>query len=158
MNFDSHSEEYRDVQLQDLESLAILGHGGFGKVELVQLSYDTTRSFALKTMHNEHITKTGQEQHIKSEIQIMSDANCNFIVKLYKTFYHNDYIYMLMEVCLGGELWKLLQDRIYFQDSTVKFYIACVIEAFDYLHSRNIIYRDLKPENLVLDCQGYVNV
>ena len=63
-----------------------------------------------------------------------------------------------MEACLGGEVWSLLRDRAFFDDSTACFFTACVVEALEYLHRRTIIYRDLKPENLMLDNLGFVKV
>jgi len=79
-------------------------------------------------------------------------------LRLYQTYKDNRYVYMLMEACLGGEVWTLLRDRRCFDDNAACFVIACVVEALDYLHGADVVYRDLKPENLLLDQQGFVKL
>ena len=88
----------------------------------------------------------------------MASCESEFIVKLYRTYQDSKYLYMLMEPCLGGELWTLLRRSKRFSDGAAAFYVGCVILAFDYLHEKGVIYRDLKPENLLLDSAGYVKL
>ncbi|XP_006004993.1 cGMP-dependent protein kinase 2 [Latimeria chalumnae] len=140
-----------------LNIIATLGMGGFGRVELVKLK-DEDVAFALKCIKKKHIVDTRQQEHIYSEKNILQQIDSQFIVRLYRTFRDAKYVYILLEVCLGGELWSILRDMYFFEDSTARFCVGCVLEAFDYLHSRGIIYRDLKPENLLLDADGYVKM
>jgi len=144
-----------ELQLQDLRWVATLGVGGFGRVELVTYG---GRSFALKKIKKSEVEDAKQQQHILHEKAIMSTCSSPFIVQLYNTFQDTRFLYMLMEPCLGGELWTLLRNNKRFDDRTASFYVACVILALEYLHSLGIIYRDLKPENLLLDSSGYVKL
>lgn len=67
-----------------------------------------------------------------------------FVVRLWRTFKDGSRLYMFMEACLGGELWTLLRDRGHFDEASTRFYTGCVCAAFEFLHARNIVYRDLK--------------
>ena len=149
--------DFSDIRLSEFKVLGILGVGGFGRVELVRNTRDL-RTYALKTLKKEHIVKTKQQDHVINERNIMFEARSRFIVRLYKTYKDKKYLYLLLEVCLGGELWSLLREKNSFEEYDVKFYSGCVIEAFSYLHSRGIAYRDLKPENLILSATGYCKI
>lgn len=150
------SSEYDHIQLHDLTYIGTLGIGGFGRVELVR--YQKQKTFALKYLKKIEMVRQQQQEHAYSEKDIMLSCNSPFIVRLYKTYRDKKYLYFLMEACLGGDVWTILQKNKHFDERTARFMAGCVVEAFEYLHSRNMIYRDLKPENLMLDEQGYIKL
>ncbi|KAK2587909.1 hypothetical protein KPH14_004002 [Odynerus spinipes] len=152
------TNEYSNLTLFDLETRGTLGVGGFGRVELVTLKSDPDKSFALKKLKKKVMVDQQQQEHVLNEKHIMQACDSPFICKLYQTYKDSKYVYFLMEVCLGGDVWTTLQKRRFFDDATAQFMVGCVVEALDHLHSLNIVYRDLKPENLMLDARGYLKL
>ncbi|KAL8184924.1 UNVERIFIED_CONTAM: hypothetical protein K2H54_032518, partial [Gekko kuhli] len=158
------------LQLQDLLPVfyedgdqkgrpVILGTGGFGTVELVHYTNEgQDHFFALKRLRKDHIVQKRQQEHVLMEKKVLQESHSPFIVRLYGTFRDNRHVYLLLEFCQGGELWAKLREARYFSEPVAVFCSACVVEALDYLHNQGIVYRDLKPENLMLDAKGYVKL
>lgn len=155
---DETQENQRDVyKWEDLEVLGTLGQGSFGHVVLVKHkpSGDT---FARKGVSKQQIVDTHQQGHIMSEKKVMSTLQHPFIIRLFATYKDDDQLYFLLEPVLGGELFTVLRKCSLFKEPAARFYAGSVILAFEYLHSKNTVYRDLKPENLLLDSHGYIKV
>ena len=145
------------IAFDDLKIIGMLGRGSFGSVELVVHS-GSNQTYALKTVSKSNIVKTGQQEHIISEKNVMIQLDSRFIVKLFETYNSEKYLYFLLEVVLGGELFTVLRSRTVFDEATARFYTSSVVLAFDCMHQQSILYRDLKPENLLLDSKGYLKV
>jgi len=149
-------------ELKDLEIKKTLGIGAFGRIRLVKLKSHTSnekvQTFALKCLSKKSIVENGLQDHVLNEKNIMGELNHPFILKYYCSMQDDKYIYFLLEVLLGGELFKSLRAETQFPERWSRFYAASVLLAFCQIHARKIAYRDLKPENLVMDSKGYLKV
>ena len=133
-----------------------VGTGTFGRVLLVRLrgssAHTTSNCFALKVLRKTEIVRLRQVEHVNAERYILSRVRHPFIVDLYATFQDSLNVYMLMSYVPGGELFTHLRRAKRFTADVTRFYLATIILALKYLHSFNIIYRDLKPESECFEC------
>ena len=144
--------------------LKVLGIGAFGRVRLVRLIHPVSGIknddgfFALKCISKQSLKESGLESHILNEKAIISDLEHPFINRYYCDMEDEKHLYFLLEALTGGELCKRLREEKKFPEPWGRFYSASVLFAFCHMHAKKIAYRDLKPENLVMDSIGYVKI
>lgn len=144
-------------QLEDFELIKVLGKGSYGKVMMVTHKRDGG-IFAMKMLRKENIVKRNQVQHTQTERRVLESVSHPFLVSLHYAFQTQKKLYMVLEFCPGGELFFHLSRAGRFSEARARFYTAETTLAIGYLHSLHIIYRDLKPENLLLDADGHCKV
>ena len=133
--------------------LAQLGKGSFGEVYLVQ-KINTQEKFAMKVLRKERIMGQNLLKYAIAERNVLSLSNHPFIVKLNFAFQTSSKLFLILEYCPNGDLAKHLLFEKRFTEERAKFYICEVLLALENLHQRDIIFRDLKPDNVVLDEDG----
>ncbi|CAD7963299.1 unnamed protein product [Amoebophrya sp. A25] len=155
--------EYR-IQLQNTflskDSLKVdrcVGRGTFGTVKLVHNEKTQVR-YALKCVRKMVVQEKKQETSIRMEREILAENDHPFIVHLVKTFRDSKFLYFLTELVTGGELYDAIRELDLLSRTQAQFYLGSICLAVDYLHEKNIAYRDLKPENVLLDSQGYIKL
>jgi len=145
------------VCLEDFTLLRDIGRGAFGTVLLVRKKSDN-EVYAMKILKKKELIQKGQIEHTKTEKMILEHVNHPFIVNLIYCFTTPEKIFFVMKYMRGGELFTHLRREKRFNEERVKFYAAQVILALGHLHSKDIIYRDMKPENILMDEKGYISL
>ena len=147
--------------LDDLEKRKVLGDGLFGTVWLVTNKNDQeARGYALKIQSKVSI-RAETEKAIWSEIEMMKKLKHAFMVNLIASFEDSTSIYMLLTLAPGGELFDVIHQEDEEGNWTsgigenAKFYAAVIADAIAFMHRQKIVYRDLKPENVLIDSEGY---
>jgi serum/glucocorticoid-regulated kinase 2 len=112
----------------------------------------------MKILKKAHLVKRRQIERTRTERKVLSVVNHPFIMKLHYAFQTPDKLYLILDYCPGGELFFHLSRFRRFPERVARFYAAELLLAIGHLHKRGIIYRDLKPENVLLDAEGHVKL
>jgi len=141
------------VGFDDFIILRYLGRGTFGKVMLVKKK-DTNRLYATKIMRKDTLYREGMMDFPFIERHLLKKFNHPNVVHLKYCFQTETHLYMVMDYISGGELYDLLETRVTLNEDESRFFAAQIVLAIGFLHEHDVIYRDLKPENCLLDMRG----
>ena len=159
--------------LAQLEHVADLGSGRYGAVMLMRMRMRMQGGGeegeggdeggegtpgALKLMKRQTVVRGKQCAHVLSEKQLLCEVRHPFVTRLLGTFKDATMLGMLLEFVPGGELFTRLADHPGLPEEEATFVLGCVTLVLEHLHARHFVYRDIKPENLMLDARGYVKL
>ena len=145
---------FRSYGVEHFLPLKKLGSGSFGDVFLVR-DRNSAKLYAMKTLAKSKILGQNLVRYAKTERDVLSYMRHPFIVNLHYAFQTKTKLFLILEFCPGGDLGKLIMHERRFSEERARLYMAEVLLALADLHKRDIIYRDLKPDNVVLDDDGH---
>ena len=134
--------------------ITLLGKGSFGNVYLVELR-STKQRFALKVLSKKEMEKNNLVKYALTERRVLSATEHPFVVKLHYAFQTREKLCLVLDFCPGGDMGRLLHAERRLSEDHARCYGAEILLALEDLHSRNIIFRDLKPDNVVIDAEGH---
>uniref|UniRef100_A0A8C1WXK4 protein kinase C n=1 Tax=Cyprinus carpio TaxID=7962 RepID=A0A8C1WXK4_CYPCA len=153
------TEEQFHFSLKDFKCVAVLGRGHFGKVLLAEYSI-TGEMFAIKALKKGDIVARDEVESLMCEKRIFETVNSvrhPFLVNLFACFQTKEHVCFVMEYAAGGDLMMHIHADV-FSEPRATFYAACVVLGLQFLHEHEIVYRDLKLDNLLLDTEGFVKI
>ncbi|CAJ1062206.1 serine/threonine-protein kinase Sgk2b [Xyrichtys novacula] len=148
--------ETSQLKPSDFDYLKVIGKGSFGKVLLAK-HRKHGGYYAVKVLQKQMIIKRKEQGHVMVERSVLlKGLQHPFLVGLHFSFQTSNTLYFVLDYVNGGELFYHLQREGSFPEPRAAFYAAEMLMALGFLHSLDIVYRDMKPENILLDCEGHV--
>lgn len=142
--------------LDEYHVMRTLGTGSFGVVKLA-CKEETGEFYAMKVLVKKLVVEKSQLKHVMNEKAILHSVRFPFLVHLEASFKDNANLYLVLPFVAGGELFSVLRN-VFFTERMARFYAAQLVLALEYLHHLHIIYRDIKPENILIDANGYIKL
>ena len=149
--------EDNTIELKDLDNVKELGSGNFGSVNLVR-NKKNKQFYAIKALDLEQIKKENLEVCVELEKNVLLKTDHPFIMKMVKYLKNDYFIFFINEYIKGKELWDVIRDIGLLNKEQTQFYIASILLAINHLHKKKIIYRDIKPENVMVNSKGYIKI
>ncbi|OMJ82739.1 hypothetical protein SteCoe_16508 [Stentor coeruleus] len=145
------------INFDSFNLLDELGRGSFGIVYKVEKK-NTKEIFAMKCLSKIALKRQRQLKYAISECKIMKILKHPFVLTMHYAFQTAQSLYMILEMCPNGDLLGLIEKYTKVSEDVVSFYVAETILALEYLHSLDIVYRDLKPANILIDSEGHAKL
>ena len=149
--------EDNTIELKDLDNVKELGSGNFGSVNLVR-NKKNKFLYAIKALNLEQIKIENLEECVEVERDVLLKIDHPFIMKMVKYLKNDRYIFFINEYIKGKELWEVIRDIGLLNKEQTQYYGGSILLAIDYLHKQKIIYRDIKPENVMVSVKGYIKI
>ena len=154
--FSTH-KTVKNVGVDDFKIVKVIGRGSYGKVCLVEFK-QTKELFAMKSLKKNVLLDEDQVECTLLEKNILQSLDYPFLVGMVFCFQTEERVYFVLPFIQGGELFQHLRKYKYFPEKNVKFYAAIIGLSLEYLHKKGIVYRDIKPENILLEKDGYLKL
>ncbi|XP_023251074.1 serine/threonine-protein kinase MRCK beta isoform X4 [Seriola lalandi dorsalis] len=150
----------KDMRLHrdDFEMLKVIGRGAFGEVAVVKMKH-TERVYAMKILNKWEMLKRAETACFREERDVLVKGDSQWITTLHYAFQDDNYLYLVMDYYVGGDLLTLLskfEDRL--PEDMSKFYVAEMVLAIHSIHQQHYIHRDIKPDNVLLDVNGHIRL
>ena len=149
-------QQRKKMTIYEFIPLTIIGRGAFGEVRVCRQK-STGDIVAIKKMRKEDMISKNQLMHVRTEKEILTADN-PWIVKLKYSFQDDYFLYLVMDFLPGGDLMNLLMKKDILTEDEARFYTAEMILAVDSVHKLNCIHRDLKPDNILIDKKGHIQL
>ena len=147
-----------ELSHKDFIPIRFLGKGGFGEVYLIK-KRDTGQVYAMKTMRKSHLSRNGMMKYAFTELKVLTAClNHPFIGQVYCAFQTPKRLHLVTDFYPGGDMRDLLDCKGNFTEDIARLYAAEITIALDFLHKQDIIYRDVKPDNVVFDENGHIRL
>lgn len=154
---DKRSSTYKAASLESFNTLKVIGRGSYGKVFMVE-EKSTGRIFAMKVLKKGAITDERGKERVLTERDIIMQIRHPYIVTLHYSFQTKTKLFFILDFLNGGDLYTHIMNYGKFKENRARFYTAEIVLAIDHLHKKGIVYRDLKPQNIMLDNEGHIKL